>query len=220
MQARFLWDSTPQATEGGRHDRNVARHFHAAGADGCVLLKRSLVLTVILMGLSGCELMQLESGRPEPEPIAVAAPPPVVLPVAMTPPKLGPEPAGPIQVGTASWYGANHHGRRTASGERFHRAAYTAAHPTLPFGSEARVTNLANGRSVIVTIQDRGPRTRDRIIDISEGAAEALEMRRAGITRVQVEPLPFEKPSAVPVSAPAATAVKPQPARGRTRASR
>lgn len=90
-------------------------------------------------------------------------------------------------VGLASWYGPGFHGRRTASGTRFDRAALTAAHPSLPFGSRVRVTNLANGRSVVVLINDRGPYVKPRIIDLSQGAAEKLDFLDDGITRVRVE---------------------------------
>jgi rare lipoprotein A len=94
------------------------------------------------------------------------------------------------QIGKASWYGGRHsQGRRTASGARFDQAALTAAHPTLPLQSTARVTNLQNGRSVTVTVTDRGPRRRDSIIDLSQSAAEQLGMKNKGIAVVQVQPL-------------------------------
>lgn len=92
------------------------------------------------------------------------------------------------ETGEASWMGASLRGQRTASGARFDPRAFTAAHPSLPFGSRARVTCLRSGRSVVVTINDRGPWTGDRIIDVSEAAAEALAFRRRGITRVRVTP--------------------------------
>src|SRR5207244_773422 len=77
--------------------------------------------------------------------------------------------------GTASWYGEAHHRKKTASGEPFDMHALTAAHRTLPFGTRVLVTNLANGRAVEVRINDRGPVVRDRIIDLSYGAARALD---------------------------------------------
>jgi len=95
----------------------------------------------------------------------------------------------PAQRGKASWYGGRLHGRKTASGERFNKDAMTAAHRTLPFGSRVRVTNLANGRTVVVRINDRGPFGRGRIIDLSEAAARALQMIRSGVVRVVVEVL-------------------------------
>jgi rare lipoprotein A len=90
-------------------------------------------------------------------------------------------------VGFASWYGARHAGRRTASGERFDPDALTAAHRTLPFGSRVRVTNLDNGRSVVVRINDRGPFADGRILDLSEAAARAIGMTASGVARVRLE---------------------------------
>jgi peptidoglycan lytic transglycosylase len=89
--------------------------------------------------------------------------------------------------GTASYYGAKFHGRRTASGERFNQEALTAAHKTLPLGIKVRVTNLRNGESVEVKINDRGPYVRGRIIDLSKGAARKLRMLRSGTAKVKVE---------------------------------
>lgn len=91
--------------------------------------------------------------------------------------------------GKASYYGSRHHGRRTASGERFNQHALTAAHRTLPFGTRVKVTNLNNDRTVVVRINDRGPHTRGRIIDLSREAAERLGMLRAGVAPVRVESL-------------------------------
>lgn len=89
--------------------------------------------------------------------------------------------------GIASFYGREHHGGPTASGERFDMRAMTAAHRTAPLGSRLKVTNLRNGRAVIVRINDRGPFVRGRIIDLSRGAAEVLGFTGAGLTRVSVE---------------------------------
>jgi rare lipoprotein A len=89
-------------------------------------------------------------------------------------------------VGIASWYGGRFHGRRTASGEVYNKYAYTAAHRTLPFGTRVRVINLENGRSVVLTVNDRGPFVRGRIIDVSQRAARALGFMRRGIVRVRV----------------------------------
>lgn len=96
---------------------------------------------------------------------------------------------GKTQVGLASWYGDKEHGRKTASGERFNKNAFTAAHRTLPFGTVARVTNLENGRDVIVKINDRGPFVRGRIIDLSYGSARSIDLIRSGVSRVKVEVL-------------------------------
>jgi rare lipoprotein A len=95
--------------------------------------------------------------------------------------------AKPYQVGTASWYGANFHGKPTASGERYDMYDMTAAHLTLPMGSYVRVTNLHNGRAVVVRVNDRGPIVPGRIIDLSYGAAQALQFRAKGLQRVRLD---------------------------------
>jgi rare lipoprotein A len=92
------------------------------------------------------------------------------------------------QQGQASWYGYEG-GRSTASGERYNPGGLTAAHRTLPLGSRARVTNNRNGRSVVVRINDRGPFTGGRIIDLSEGAAAAIGIKGSGVGNVTVTPL-------------------------------
>ncbi len=89
--------------------------------------------------------------------------------------------------GRASWYGPGFHGRRTANGEIFNSNAFTAAHRSLPFGTRVRVTNIHNGRSVIVRINDRGPFIRGRIIDVSAGAARVLRMINSGVAPVRIE---------------------------------
>ncbi|MGE0871225.1 MAG: septal ring lytic transglycosylase RlpA family protein [Kofleriaceae bacterium] len=98
-----------------------------------------------------------------------------------------PATAARVQVGMASWYGGELHGNPTASGERFNKNAMTAAHRTLRMGTRVRVTSLKNGRNVIVRINDRGPFTKGRIIDLSEAAARRLGMIEAGVVRVRVE---------------------------------
>lgn len=94
------------------------------------------------------------------------------------------------ELGVASFYGAEFDKRPTASGEPFDMHAMTAAHPTLPFGTRVRVTNLSNGRSTVVRINDRGPFLKGRVLDLSFGAARALRLVGAGVGRVRVEPLP------------------------------
>lgn len=89
--------------------------------------------------------------------------------------------------GLASWYGNDFHGRLTANGEVFDMASLSAAHPTLPIPSYARVTNLSNGRSLVVRINDRGPYHGNRLIDVSNKAAELLEFKHKGTARVRVE---------------------------------
>lgn len=94
------------------------------------------------------------------------------------------------ETGIASWYGPGFHGRRTANGERFNQGEMTAAHRTLQMPSFVRVTNLDNGKSVVVRINDRGPYARGRIIDLSDRAAELLGYKSAGTARVRVQVLP------------------------------
>jgi rare lipoprotein A len=91
--------------------------------------------------------------------------------------------------GRASYYGRRFHGRRTASGERFDMNRPTAAHRTLPFGTMVRVTNTANGKQVVVRINDRGPPSHSRVLDLSFGAALALDMIRSGIVKIHAEVL-------------------------------
>ncbi len=104
----------------------------------------------------------------------------------------GPGPRAPapdVELGRASYYHSRFHGSRTASGERYDETRLTAAHRTLPFGTRVRVTNLDNGRSVVVTIVDRGPFTRGRVIDVSRRAARKLGFLRDGTARVTLEVL-------------------------------
>jgi rare lipoprotein A len=99
------------------------------------------------------------------------------------------EPTHTLQ-GVASWYGYPHHGRLTASGRRFDMYELTAAHRTLPLGTRLRVTNLSNGRSVTVTITDRGPFVKGRVIDLSYAAARRIDMIGPGTAPIQLEILP------------------------------
>jgi rare lipoprotein A len=92
-----------------------------------------------------------------------------------------------VRGGMASWYGPGFHGRRTANGERYNQNGYTAAHKSLPFGTRVRVTNLRNGQSVMVRINDRGPFIRGRVIDLSAVAARAIGVHSSGIAPVQLE---------------------------------
>ena len=139
-----------------------------------------LAAALILVALAaGC-------ARTHKEPPTAAPAPTVSPPVARA---LPPEPRvlqTGKQTGKASWYGDAHHGRKTASGETFDMNALTAAHRTLPLGTRVLVTNLANGRSVDVRINDRGPVVSDRIIDLSFAAARALGGVGAGVFRVRI----------------------------------
>jgi rare lipoprotein A len=91
------------------------------------------------------------------------------------------------RTGMASWYGASFHGRLTANGEIFDSTAISAAHPTMPLPSYVRITNLNNDRSIVVRVNDRGPYSGDRLIDVSEQTAALLGFRRRGLTQVRVE---------------------------------
>jgi rare lipoprotein A len=122
---------------------------------------------------------------------AVASPMPVTY--------VAPEPPRPVfeQVGTASWYGQWHHGKRTANGEIFDMHKLTAAHRTLPLGTEVKVTNLENGRTVEVLVNDRGPYIKGRVIDLSAKAAEVLDMKQEGLAEVKIEVLPADSSTQV-----------------------
>ncbi|MGB7484769.1 MAG: septal ring lytic transglycosylase RlpA family protein, partial [Phormidesmis sp.] len=115
-------------------------------------------------------------GLPEPEPTIAAAPTPAI---AYT------------NVGSASWYGPGFNGRRTARGEVFNQNAITAAHRTLPFGTRVLVTNLNTGQQVTVRINDRGPYSGHRIIDLSAGAAAQIGLTRSGVGTVQLDVLAY-----------------------------
>ena len=109
-------------------------------------------------------------------------------------------------VGVASWYGADFHGRRTANGEIFDMNSLTAAHPTLPLSSHVRVTNLANHRSLVVRVNDRGPYVGQRVIDVSAKTAQLLGFYENGLAKVKVEVLGrAPSPAAEQVTASAAT---------------
>ncbi len=94
-----------------------------------------------------------------------------------------------VQVGVVSWYGAQFNDRKTASGERFDSGAMTMSHPSLPFGTVVRVTNLRNGRSVVVRVNDRGPFVGKRVADLSQAAATEIGMMRKGVARARIEVL-------------------------------
>ncbi len=108
-------------------------------------------------------------------------------PAHQEPPSQGFVTEGSTQIGLASWYGLEEHNNYAASGERFSKHAYTAAHKTLPMGTVVRVTNLENGRDVIVKINDRGPFVGDRIIDLSHAPAKSVDMIQKGVVKVKVE---------------------------------
>ena len=131
---------------------------------------------IVALALTGCATIGPSTETPTPE----------------RPPRQTREPKPPgrdIQVGVASWYGKPHHGRVTASGDVFNMHALTAAHPTLPLGSRVLVTNVKNGRSVEVLINDRGPIIPGRIIDLSYAAAQKLDAVDDGTFQVRIRML-------------------------------
>ena len=107
---------------------------------------------------------------------------------------------GFTQTGIASWYGPKFHGKKTASGERYNQNAFTAAHKTLPFGTILRVTNLSNGRTTKVVVNDRGPFVDNRIIDLSNAAAKQIDMIGTGTARVRIKSIGSTNTSATNVS--------------------
>jgi rare lipoprotein A len=133
------------------------------------------VLALLNLGLVACMA---------PQPVAVIPPSPASAPVV--------PPPAPIfeQVGEASWYGEELHGRVTASGHAFNKDGLTAAHRTLPLATKAIVTNLSNGRSVEVVVNDRGPFVKGRIIDLSAKAAKAIGIKDSGVAKVRVRVMP------------------------------
>ena len=123
--------------------------------------------------------------------------------------------AGPLEAGSfkqegkASWYKM---GTKTANGERYDPMGITAAHPSLPFDTKVRVTNPASGKSVVVRINDRGPFTGGRIIDLSQGAAQEINLVRAGVAKVSLEVLGSASPVETAAVETAAPEAEPQPA--------
>jgi len=134
--------------------------------------------------LAGCETTRGVVRAPPPERAPPPAPP--GPPAPRTPAS---RPPLPDESGSASWYGRKHQGQPTASGEAYDMHALTAAHPSLPLGTRVRVTNLRNGRSVEVRVNDRGPVIADRIIDLSYQAAKTLDALSPGVVPVKIRVL-------------------------------
>jgi rare lipoprotein A len=140
------------------------------------------------------------AGKPvaKPAPAPTPTPEPAPVPSTGNPPFyevfgeryfVMPSSAGYRQTGIASWYGKDFHGKRTSSGTIYNMYEFTAAHKTLPLPSLVRVTNTANGKSVVVTVDDRGPFVKGRLIDLSYAAARELDIVRTGTAEVEVETL-------------------------------
>lgn len=165
---------------------------------------RATAACVLLLAVAGCTSQpQRPPDAPRDEPRSRNGNPPfyevfgrryVVLPTA----------AGYVEQGVASWYGPDFHGKRTATGETYDMHAMTGAHPTLPLPTWVRVTNLQNGRSVVLRLNDRGPFSKNRIIDLSRAAAEQLDMIRTGTAMVEVRSLAAGSPAPAAPAAPQA----------------
>ena len=151
-----------------------------ASAFGC-----SMLVSAALMA-GGCATF---SSRADKAPLQASDKTSIAAIPSAPPPRDTAKAPAPEAVGLATWYGPGFHGRPTASGEVYNQDALTAAHRTLPLGAEVRVTNLQNGRSVVVRITDRGPYVDGRIIDLSRAAARALGMLSDGVTTVSLEVL-------------------------------
>jgi rare lipoprotein A len=152
--------------------------------------RRGVSALAALLVVTGCSTVPGSGNSAARAPLPMPVIPPIVAPLpalqglAPTPPRTSPS---TVQTGIASWYGKPFHGRRTANGEVYNMHAMTAAHRTMPLPSHARVRNPANGREVIVRVNDRGPYKPARIIDLSQAAARRLGID--GIAPVQVERL-------------------------------
>ena len=158
----------------------------------------ALLLFLLLMSVAGCSKTQLpvpQPPAPSPAPAPTQGPGPATpatqRPYTVFGKTYHPIPSahGYVEVGIASWYGSDFHGRRTSCGERYDMYAMTAAHRILPMHTHVRVQNLENGRSVVLRINDRGPFAKERIIDLSYAAARELDIVRKGTARVRVESL-------------------------------
>ena len=145
---------------------------------------RTTIIVAGLAGLAACAAPPPEASAPTASYEPMPKPPAVAPAEAPTPRN---EVAVFAEQGLASWYGRRFHRRHTASGEHFDMNELTAAHRSLPLHTMVRVTNLANDRTVLVRINDRGPFARGRIIDISHSAALQLGMAKAGVAQVRIE---------------------------------
>jgi rare lipoprotein A len=149
---------------------------------------------LVVFGIGGAMLALLLPGCALPIGRKETPPPPVVAPQVK---EEMPNAEGPKvkEVGNASWYGPAQDGKETANGETFDQKKLTAAHPTLPLGSKAVVTNLKTGKSVTVTINDRGPYVKGRKIDLSRAAARQIGMSKKGVAKVKIETKRRRKPT-------------------------
>jgi rare lipoprotein A len=169
-----------------------------------------LSVAVACAALAGCVTDDTVAKRTSPDADVAAAPAPQRSAKAATAKRHAQaaareDAAGYSAVGLASWYGAGFHGRRTADGETFDMHSLTAAHRTLPLQCTVRVTNLANHRSLLVRVNDRGPFVGNRLIDLSAQSAKVLGFYDRGVARVKVDYVaPASRPAAPRVTAAAA----------------
>ncbi len=140
-------------------------------------IAHGLAIAFLIVGLGAAQGPNISEAKPAPVSSVQARP--VVRPQVVK--------TKPYQIGTASWYGETFQGKPTASGEPYEMYDMTAAHLKLPMGSYVKVTNLHNGKSVVVRVNDRGPVVPGRIIDLSYGAAQALQFKRRGLQRVRLD---------------------------------
>ena len=161
------------------------------------MVTKSLVVLACLGCVTGCSADRAQTAGPVPAPpkeqpaVSQAALLDKLPPVA---PRAGTDLSGRKQVGEASYYAPKFDGRRMADGHRFGPRANVAASKTLPLGTTAKVTNLATGKSAVVSVQDRGPYVDGRIIDVSPKVARRLDMTHKGVSRVVVKPIAEPKP--------------------------
>jgi len=172
--------------------RNEATRFQSSRYVD--LWSRTGILRVLALGvmIQGCTTAFATVGSMPPPAIAPATETAVTViapPAPSTAPKEVPARVSTVHIGNASWYGPGFSGKTTANGDVFDETKMTAAHKTLPLGTQAKVTNLEDGKSVQVEINDRGPYIQGRIIDLSQAAAKALGIIDRGVVKVQVETL-------------------------------
>jgi rare lipoprotein A len=153
------------------------------------MLMIRLSVAAALLSIVSVAQAQTAASAPAAAKPAMAAPAPAPAPVAAPAAPAAPAAAATADVseGKVAHYGRKFNGRKTASGERFNAAAMTMAHKTLPFGTKVKVTNLANGKSVVVRVNDRGPSTPDRVGDLTTAAAKKIRMTKAGVANAKLE---------------------------------
>lgn len=181
-----------------RHSRSIRKSPFVSSLKG---VAGSGAVVALCAGLGACSAQNGKptvAAAPAPEPAVATAPTPqqagptLAALSAPTPARLAAAASAAreratVGVGLASFYGTRFHGRRTANGETFDMASLSAAHPSLPLPSYVRVTNVANGRSIVVRVNDRGPFHKGRLLDVSQRTADLLGFRRAGVANVKVD---------------------------------